>query len=109
MYLSELIIIMGLTLLIWFWLDSMKINETARIYGAKMCKKNNVQFLDDTVHLSSVKLSKTKYGQIRLFRKYNFEFTNSEYHRYHGELTLVGRQLQSSHMEVYRVDSLEND
>ena len=108
MYLTELIIIMCLTLLIWFWLDSMKINETARIIGAKICRKNNVQFLDETVHLSSMKLTKNKYGQFKLFRKYKFEFTNSEYHRYGGELTLAGRILQSSHMDVYRLNDIDS-
>ncbi len=109
MYLNDLIIIMCLTLVIWFWLDSMKINESARIFGAKICRKNNVQFLDETVHLSSMKIAKNKYGQIKIIRKYKFEFTNSEYHRYNGELILAGRQLQSSYMDVYRLDSIEKE
>jgi len=108
MYLTELIIIMCLTILIWFWLDSMKINETARIIGAKICSKNNVQFLDQTVHLSSIKLAKNKHGQFKFIRKYKFEFTNSEYHRYGGELTLAGRVLQNSHMDVYRLNDIDS-
>ncbi|VAW54935.1 hypothetical protein MNBD_GAMMA07-1193, partial [hydrothermal vent metagenome] len=74
MALTELIIIMGLVLLIWFWLDSMKINESARAIGARICKKNNVQFLDDTVHLTAMKFGKNSVGRIVLFRKYKYEF-----------------------------------
>lgn len=107
MNLIDLLIIIGLTLLIWFWLESMKINEKARIIGAKLCKKNNVQFLDDTVHLSSIKFGKNSYNQIKLLRKYKFEFTNSEYHRYNGELTLVGQQLLDSHMDVYQFNDID--
>lgn len=106
MYFGELLIIMGLSVFIWFWLDSMKINETARRIGAKLCTKNNVQFLDETVHLSSIKPGKNTLGQYKLLRTYKFEFTNSEFHRYSGELTLAGHALQNSHMDVYRVSEV---
>lgn len=109
MNITDLLIIMALSLLIWFWLDSMKINETARIVGAKLCRKNNVQFLDETVHLASMRFGKNKYGQLRLLRQYNFEFTNSEYHRYSGNLTLAGHYLQDSHMDAYRVNDMDNN
>jgi len=105
--LSELLIIMFLILAIWFWLDSMKINETARIIGAKLCRKNNVQFLDDTVHLSSMSFEKNKFGQFKLHRKYKFEFTNSEFHRYSGQLILTGHRLQSSNMDAYRINDVD--
>lgn len=108
MNITDLLIIILLTLIIWFWLESMKVNETARIIGARLCKKNNVQFLDETVHLSSIRFGKNSYDQIKLLRKYKFEFTNSEYHRYKGNLTLAGRQLLDSHMDVYRLNDSEN-
>jgi len=104
MYFTELLIIMGLVLLIVFWLESMRVNEIARLIGARICKENNVQFLDDTVHLSSLRIGKNSYGQFKLLRKYKFEFTNSELHRYGGELTLAGKQLIESHMDVYRIN-----
>jgi len=109
MNITDLLIIMALSLIIWFWLDSMKINETARKVGAKLCQKNNVQFLDETVHLASMRLGKNKYGQLRLLRHYNFEFTNSEYHRYSGNLTLAGHSLQDSYMDVYRINDIDTD
>lgn len=107
MYYSELFIIMGLALFIWFWLESMRVNEIARFLGARLCKENNVQFLDETVHLSSIRLGKNSYGQFKFIRKYKFEFTNSELHRYAGELTLSGKQLLNSHMDVYRINDFE--
>jgi len=33
-----------------------------------MCSKNNVQFLDDTVHLSGIRIGKNDYGQTKLLR-----------------------------------------
>lgn len=109
MNITDLLIIMTLSLLIWFWLDSMKINETARNVGAKLCRKNNVQFLDETVHLASMRFGKNQHGQIKLLRQYKFEFTNSEYHRYSGNLTLAGHSLQDSHMDVYRLNDTDDN
>lgn len=71
MYYSELFIIMGLALFIWFWLESMRVNEIARFLGARLCKENNVQFLDETVHLSSIRLGKTVTGSLSLFVSIN--------------------------------------
>jgi len=104
MYFTELFIIMILAVLVWFWLESMKVNELARKIGARICRENNVQFLDDTVHLASISPGKNSYGQIKALRKYKFEFTNSEYHRYQGEIVLAGKQLIKSHMDAYRID-----
>lgn len=104
MYFTELLTIMGLLVLIWLWLENMKINESARRIGKNLCEKNNVQFLDDTVQLSSMRIAKNNFGQYKLIRRYKFEFTNSEYHRYEGEILLAGKQLQKTHMDVYRLD-----
>ncbi|VAW66828.1 hypothetical protein MNBD_GAMMA10-2936 [hydrothermal vent metagenome] len=109
MYITELFIIMLLVLLLWFWLESMRVNEIARSIGARICKENNVQFLDDTVHLSGIRLGKNSYGQVKFLRSYGFEFTNSELHRYSGRITLADKLLQSSEMDVYRTDEYESD
>lgn len=100
---------MILSVLIWFWLESMRVNEIARMMGAKKCRENNVQFLDDTVHLSNIKLGKNSYGQLKFVRNYNFEFTNSEKHRYQGSLSLAGKQLVKFHMDAYRLNEISYD
>jgi len=98
--------IMILAVFIWFWLESMKVNEIARSIGARKCAENNVQFLDDTVHLTSIKLGKNSYGQLKIVRNYSFEFTNSELHRYDGKLSLAGKQLIKFYMDAYRVNEI---
>jgi len=107
MQLTELFIIMLLAVLAWFWFDSNKVLERARIVGAKMCLKNHVQFLDDTVHQSKFKFGKNSHGQLKFLRTYQFEFTNNEYQRYKGELVFAGYELVSSEMEAYRIESID--
>ena len=107
MQLTELFIITMLVIIAWFWLDSTKVLERARSVGAKMCLKNQVQFLDDTVHQSKFRFGKNSYGQLKFVRTYKFEFTNNEYQRYRGELVFAGYELISSEMEAYRIESVD--
>ena len=107
MHLTEILIIFILAILVWFWFDSIKVIERARSVGAKMCLKNHVQFLDDTVHQSKFSIGKNTHGQIKIIRTYEFEFTNNEYQRYKGELVFAGYQLIHSEMEAYRIESFD--
>lgn len=108
MQFTEIIIIFTLVLVAWFWFDSAKVIEMARINGSKMCNNNNVQFLDETVHQTSFRLAKNSYGQLKFFRTFQFEFTNNEYQRVKGELIFAGSQLISSHMDPYRVENIDH-
>jgi len=103
MQLTELLIIFSLPLIAWFWIDSTKVIESARIVAAKMCKNCNVQFLDDSVHQRKFSFGKNSYGQLKFVRTYEFEFTNNEHQRYKGELIFAGCQLLSSQMDAYRI------
>jgi len=107
MQLTELFIIFSLPLIAWFWLDSSKVIESARSTAAKMCKNNNVQFLDDSVHQRKFSFGKNTYGQLKFVRTYEFEFTNNEHQRYKGELVFAGYQLLSSQMDAYRILSTD--
>lgn len=108
MQLTELLIIFSLPLVVWFWIDSSRTIESARVAASKMCKKNNVQFLDDSVHQIKFSMGKNSYGQLKFVRTYAFEFTNNEHQRYKGELVFAGCQLLSSQMDAYRISSTDD-
>lgn len=111
MQLTELFLIFGLVIIGWFWVDSGKVAERARRVGFQLCNKNNMQFLDDTVHLSSIYIARNEYRQFKITRKYRFEFTNNEYRRYKGALVFSGTSLISSYMDAYpeSSDAQSND
>jgi len=111
MQLTELFLIFGLVLLGWFWVDSGKVAERARVIGFQLCNKNNMQFLDETVHLSRLYIARNQHGQFKLTRKYRFEFTNNEYRRYKGELVFAGMSLVKSYMDAFpeSFDGQSND
>jgi len=109
MQLTELFLILLLVLIGWFWFDSSRVGELARRTGFKLCQQHKLQFLDDTVHLSKLYLGKNSYGQLKLLRRYRFEFTNNEYRRYNGEITFAGMQLIKTYMDAYPMDPMPDN
>ncbi len=106
MYLTELFLIFLSAPLIWLWLDSMRIKEIARLRAAQICQRYQLQILDDTVHLTQFKVV-IQSGQLRLRRRFGFEFTNNDGRRYAGYIVLLNRQLIETYMDAYTVDDLD--
>lgn len=89
-------------MLAWFWLDSLRANELARDAGRRFCDSADVQFLDDTVSISSLSLSRHM-GKLALVRTYRFEFSDTGDRRLDGEVVLKGHRLESVRMDPYRM------
>lgn len=106
MHLGELLFIFIGMAMFWFWLDSMKLKEYARQRAAKLCRSANVQFLDDTVHLISLRPVINRHG-IQMQHRYGFEFTNDSDYRYSGFIQIRGRQIVETYMDAYRIDACD--
>ncbi len=85
-----------------YWQDGIQAKEIARQAGRRVCKQNDVQFLDDTVQQQKIGLQRDDKGRIRLSRRYIFEFASDGEKRYHGHITLLGKIVKEVDMEVYR-------
>ncbi len=96
---TQPIIILAFALAIWFWLDSMRARETAVAACEKTCRHLGVQFLDETVALSRLRLRRNALGQLQLHRTYRFEFTESGTSRHRGTVALLGRHIEELHLE----------
>ncbi|MFN0040536.1 MAG: DUF3301 domain-containing protein [Burkholderiales bacterium] len=77
----------------WFWSDSMRAREVAIDAGRRACDAEQVQFLDWSVALRKIRLSRDDEGRRRLQRTYEFEFSDTGNNRLRGSVTLIGRQL----------------
>jgi hypothetical protein len=87
----------------WFWVDSLRSLEAARKFGRKACEELGLQFLDDAVARTKLKLVRNHYGR-RVFRStYHFEFTETGNTRLEGELILLGHRLEEVTMEPYQI------
>jgi hypothetical protein len=87
---------------ILFWLDSLRARERALNAGRAACERYELQFLDDTVSVSRVRLGRDEEGQLRIARTYTFEFSDTGNNRRHGAIVMLGGELQDLQLEPYR-------
>jgi hypothetical protein len=91
----ENLLLLGLLGLgIWFWLDSMSAKERAVAAAIRACREINVQFLDQTVALESLKPARNTQGHLVWRRIYGFEYSAEGVERRHGRAILRGRVLE---------------
>ena len=88
---------------IFFWLDSLRARERALSAGRAACERYALQFLDDTVSVSRVRLRRDDEGQLRIARTYTFEFSDTGNNRRHGAIVMLGAELQDLQLEPFRI------
>jgi len=88
---------------VWFWIDSLRALDAARIAGRLECKKYDVQFLDDAISGIAIALVRDESGRLVIRRTYRFEFSETGDTRLEGRLTLLGRKVESVIMEPYQI------
>jgi hypothetical protein len=88
---------------IFFWIDSLRARERAVAAGRSACQRYSLQFLDDTVSFSRLRLGRDDEGQLKLARTYTFEFSDTGNNRRHGAILMLGGELQDVQIEPYPV------
>jgi hypothetical protein len=74
----------------WFWLDSLKARDAAIQAARKACAAENLQLLDDTVSIASLKPARDDDGRLMLQRVYTFEYSDTGDNRRRGSVVLIG-------------------
>lgn len=96
---NELTVIIILGVIGWFWYSSVQAKEIA-VLGSKMrCESRGLLLLDQTVSLSKIRLRRDRSGQMRVERKYQFEFSSNGDDRYLGEIILQANRITSSRID----------
>ncbi|MDH5444977.1 MAG: DUF3301 domain-containing protein [Gammaproteobacteria bacterium] len=98
----ELIALLSLLGVVWFWFNGLQAREITVAAGSRLCQKADVYFLDDSVAQIKIRLQRNNIGHIVFYREYRFEFTSDGAHRYRGKICLMGKQVVATDMEVYR-------
>jgi hypothetical protein len=71
--------------------------------GRTACERYALQFLDDTVSFSRIRLRHDGEGQLRIARTYTFEFSDTGNNRRHGAIVMLGGELEDLQLEPYRL------
>lgn len=95
----ELVLIALFGALVWFWMDSMAAREVAEATGKHACKREGLQFLDDTVAFAGLGFGRDDMTRLKLRRTYRFEFSDTGDNRLTGLVVLLGREVQTLDLE----------
>ncbi len=88
---------------IFLWLDSLRARERAVQAGRAACQHYALQFLDDTVSFTRIRLRRDEDGQLKIARTYTFEFSDTGNNRRHGAIVMLGGELQDLQLEPFRI------
>lgn len=93
---AEWLLLAGLAALAWFWWDSLQKRELAVRSARAVCERAGVQFLDDSVALSRMKLQRDSNQRVRLYREFSFEYSSVGDDRQAGRVYLRGEIVLSA-------------
>jgi hypothetical protein len=88
---------------VFLWLDSLRARERAVQAGRAACKRYDLQFLDETVSFTRLRLARGEDGNLKIKRTYTFEFSDTGNNRRHGAIVMLGGQLEDLQLEPYPV------
>ena len=98
----DLLLLAALAALAALWWSGAGVRELAVGHARRACAARGVQFLDQSVALSGVRLARDASGAKTLRRDYAFEFTDRGEHRDRGTVSMNGRRLVRVHFPWVR-------
>lgn len=90
MALWQLPVLLAVLAAAWFVWDSLKAREAANTAMREACRSEGLQFLDDTVALTSLLPARNDEGRLKLRRVYGFEYSDTGHNRRKGSITMLG-------------------
>ncbi len=97
----EILLLILLTAVTWFWLDSIAKREIAVNIGRELSQRCHLQLLDETVACTRLGLGRDPRGHMQVTRHYTFEVSANGVDRLPCYLQLLGGQLQNWHIPPY--------
>ena len=87
---DPILLLLFLGLVVWCWQSNLRYREYTIIQCRKVCNEMNMQLLDQTVTLSSIRFRKDIDGKFKPLLKYNFEISMDGVSRCNGYVILLG-------------------
>jgi hypothetical protein len=96
----ELLYILMLLGVLWFWRDSANAREKATSAARAACTQINAQFLDETVMMVKLRLCRRNTGTMALCRLYNFDFTVDGSQRRSGVIQMKAQIIEDILLDI---------
>lgn len=104
----EFIVVASLLGGAWLWLENQGVRERAIAIAKDFCNKEDVQFLDGAMALVRMRLQRDALGRMTIARTYQFEFSDTGDNRLKGTIMLLGKKLETLHLQPYRLNAETN-
>jgi hypothetical protein len=101
---SDLLWFTLICLFLWYWWSAQKIKEIALNAARKNCKDMSLQLLDENVGLRALWVKRDDNGQLRLWRRYMFEFSSTGEDRYLGKVIMLGLRVTDVELQPHRLN-----
>jgi hypothetical protein len=102
--LAEFLVMAAALALVAFWFAGRQAAELATLVGRQACARAGVQWLDQSVHLLSLRLRRGSDGWLGVERHYGFEYSTGGEDRHAGRIVLHGNRLQAVAGPMPRAD-----
>ena len=86
----------------WLWWDGLKRREQAVKAARRVCEQAGVQLLDETVAIKRMRMRRNERQQMRLYREYGFEYSNTGDNRLPGRVYLLGDRVLDVNLVLVR-------
>ena len=106
---TELVAFIFLLGLIWLWLENQGIRDQVMAIAKDFCAKENVQFLDDAMAPVKLSFKRNERGHLAIVRTYHFEFSDTGNNRLKGTIIMLGKKLETMHLQPYRLSAVSNE
>ncbi|MBS3805143.1 MAG: DUF3301 domain-containing protein [Oleiphilaceae bacterium] len=104
MTLGNLFWIFLLSFLAWYWWKAKAIKDFVADAARNHCKKMDVMLLDDVVYLRGLWFKRDRQGNLRVWRRFLFDFTATGEERYVGRIIMLGKTIQQIELEPHRFE-----
>lgn len=101
---GDILVLMTIGALGLFWMDGMQAREIAIAAAKNACRRDGMQFLDETVSIASLKLARNDHGALKIRRLFQFEFSDTGDNRLEGNVVIVGKRVDTLYMEPHRME-----
>lgn len=87
-----------------YWLRARDLKQLALVRAGQHCKDLDLQLLDESVVLKSIKPQRNIRGKFCFVRSYQFDFTSNGEDRYQGIIHLANKKVLRITLEPHRID-----
>lgn len=87
---------------VWYWWRAKAIKDFVLQAARRHCDSMDVMLLDEAVFLRGLWFKRDSQGNLRVWRRFLFDFTSTGEERYTGRIIMLGQRIEHMELEPHR-------